>query len=339
MNIAIDVSPLSSLHGKRGTGVYIKNLIDALERHEKQHSYILFTREQKVPDTADLVHYPYFDPFFLTLPFTKSRPTIVTVHDLIPLVFPEKFPAGIRGAVKWQIQKYSLLGARRIITDSENSKEDIERITGYPDSRIDSVYLAPDPDIKRVHVIKPLRPFILYVGDVNWNKNVLGLLNAISTVPEVQLVLVGQSFMNGELSETKEINKTIEALGVEQRIVRKASVSNNELSALYSSASCLVQPSFYEGFGLPVVDAMACGCPVVVSDTSSLHEIAGPSIRVRPLPASIAAGIVRVLSFGPGDRRKLVSAQDAWVTKFSWQKTAGQTVTSYEKAFNNHSGI
>lgn len=339
MNIAIDISTLSSPHGRRGTGVYTKNLIDALEKYQSKHSYTFFTREQKVPDSADIVHYPYFDPFFLTLPLAKSGPTVVTVHDLIPLVFPDKFPAGFRGAVKWKIQKYSLRSAQRIITDSENSKGDIERITGFPNSRIDSVYLAPDPDIKRVHVIKPLHPYVLYVGDVNWNKNVLGLLHAISTIPKVQLVLVGSSFVNDELSETKEINKLIEALGIEHRIVRKARISNKELSALYSSALCLVQPSFYEGFGLPVVDAMKCGCPVVVSDTSSLHEIAGPSIRVRPLPASIAAGIVQVLSFSPGDRKKLVSAQDAWVSKFSWQKTAAQTVTSYEKTFNHRSGI
>ena len=129
MKIAIDITPLESAHRARGVGVYTKNLIDALETYGKQHTYLYFTGHQLVPPDADVVHYPYFDPFFLTLPLVKPKPTVVTVHDLIPLVFPYKFPAGIRGNIKWQVQKLSLHGAKRIIADSNSSKNDSKTIS------------------------------------------------------------------------------------------------------------------------------------------------------------------------------------------------------------------
>src|SRR5258706_5833567 len=102
MNIAIDITPLETGHSGRGVGIYTKNLIESLQKYEKKHTYILFTPKQGVPKNTDIVHYPYFDPFFLTLPLIKTKPSVVTVHDLIPLVFPEKFPPGIRGYMKWQ---------------------------------------------------------------------------------------------------------------------------------------------------------------------------------------------------------------------------------------------
>lgn len=342
MNIAIDISPLDSAHGKRGTGVYTKNLIEALKKYDGRHSYTFFTRKQNIPEHADIVHYPYFDPFFLTLPIAKPKPTIVTVHDLIPLVFPDKFPSGLRGIIKWRIQRYSLTGTRRIITDSENSKRDIRKIIGYPESRIDSVYLAPDPDIRRIQNKKPVsEKYILYVGDVNWNKNIPTLLRAFSQIKRnIKLVFVGSAFTNQNLAETQEINSIVASLGLEASVVRAGYLSSDKLSALYSQASCLVLPSIYEGFGLPVLDAMNCGCPVVAADTSSLSEIAGPAIRIQPENASsITEGLITALTLSAGEKEKLVNAQYAWVTKFSWQKTARQTVVSYEKAFNNHSGI
>jgi glycosyltransferase involved in cell wall biosynthesis len=130
MKIAIDITPLESAHRARGVGVYTKNLIDALETYGKQHTYLYFTGHQLVPPDADVVHYPYFDPFFLTLPLVKIKPALVTVHDLIPLVFPYKFPAGIRGRFAWHVQRLSLRGAKRIIADSNSSKNDIVRIAG-----------------------------------------------------------------------------------------------------------------------------------------------------------------------------------------------------------------
>ena len=344
MNIAIDITPLSGGHGRRGVGRYTKNLIDALQKYESHHSYSLFTRKQKVPDNADMVHYPYFDPFFLTLPLVKRKPTVVTVHDLIPLVFPDKFPAGLRGAIKWQVQRLSLRGAKRIIADSNSSKNDIVRILGIKKEIIDMVYLAPDPayhpvtdpaalDGARTKFSLP-KQYILYVGDVNWNKNVIGLLRAFATLRkqkellQFKLVLVGRAFLQDSLAQTQEINQFIHDHDLEHVVTCTGNVPVSDLAAFYSLASVYVQPSHYEGFGLPVLEAFACGCPVVSSNASSLKEIAGPAILVSPSPDDLVGGILRALST---DREAQAARQFEWVKRFTWKRTAKETVLSYEK--------
>lgn len=342
MKIAIDVSPLETGHKVRGVGMYTRHLVDALKSSGGKHTYEYFSGRQTVPKDADIVHYPYFDPFFLTLPVVKRRPTVVTVHDLIPLVFPDKFPSGIRGRVKWEIQKNSLLGVSRIITDSDTSKQDVVRITGYSTHRIDTVYLAPTmpPVPVRSGVMKPKRSsgrkYIIYVGDVNWNKNVPGLLRAFSqiqgTFPDISLTLVGGAFANTDLRETKAIIGLIGQLKLENRVSMPGRVTDEELGKLYRAALCLVVPSFYEGFGIPVLDAMASGCPVVLADNSSLSEIKGPSVPVNADdPGSIASGISTILSQTQRKRDELCSAGYSWVKKFSWRTVAAQTIASYER--------
>lgn len=344
MKIAIDITPLESAHRGRGVGVYTKNLIDALEKYGKQHTYLYFTGKQHVPADADIVHYPYFDPFFLTLPIVKPKPTVVTVHDLIPMVFPYKFPAGVRGAIKWQVQKLSLRGASRIIADSRSSKNDIARIVGVKKGIIDTVYLAPDPayhPVKNPTVFDAVRKkyslpkqYMLFVGDVNWNKNVIGLLGAFALLrkrkelSQFKLVLVGGAFGDDTLPETQEINRFILEHDLEHVVIAPGNVSLDELSCIYSMASMYIQPSYYEGFGLPVLEAMVCGCPVVCSNTSSLKEIAGPAIQVSPKPADILAGITKMITV---DRKIQTERQSAWVMQFTWKRVAGETLAAYER--------
>lgn len=123
MKIAIDVSPLESGHKVRGVGFYLSNLLDSLNTYFPQHTYHQIKRGEKVPTDADVIHYPYFDPFFITLPLKFSKPTVITIHDLTPLKFPTLFPAGKKGRFKWEIQKRLVKKASRIITDSHNSKK------------------------------------------------------------------------------------------------------------------------------------------------------------------------------------------------------------------------
>ena len=176
MRIAIDITPLSSAHKDRGVGKYTKLLVESLQKYESKHSYTLFERGKKVPENIDVVHYPHFDPFFLTLPLIKTKPTVVTIHDLIPIKYPDKFPRGIRGEVKWQIQRYSLTSATRIIADSASSKRDILKHVGYDQNNISVVHLAPDPAIiAGAGNGSERRKFLIYVGDLNWNKNIYGL--------------------------------------------------------------------------------------------------------------------------------------------------------------------
>ncbi len=337
--------------------MYTKLLIEALQKYESNHSYYFFTqhhsngagftRGQKIPNDVELIHYPYFDPYFITLPFSHHKPTIVTVHDLIPLVFPEHFPAGVRGALRWQYQRMRLAKAKRIIADSEASKEDIEHIAGIPGSRIDVVRLAPsnqyrpmtnDSLVSRVKAKFDLpEAFILYVGDVNWNKNVIGMLKAYQGVKRqassVKLVLVGRAFLDHSLKEMKEINSFIDEAKLTEDVVRLGSVPLEDLVVVYNLASVYLQPSFYEGFGLPVLEAFVCGVPVVSSRAASLAEIAGPAIPIDPAdPADMNRGLMTALTMTTTARRLLIKKQTAWVGQFSWERVARQTIQSYEKA-------
>lgn len=340
MNIGIDITPLQTGHKDRGVGMYTKLLIEALQKYEKDHSYHFFTRGQKLPKDVELIHYPYFDPFFVTLPPFYQRPAVVTVHDLIPLVFRQHFPAGIRGSLAWQYQRTRLAQARRVIADSESSRRDIERIVGIPQSRVDVVHLAPSPQysvitdrsllsrIKKKYGLPDT--FILYVGDVNWNKNILGMLEAFQNI---KLVLVGKAFLDTSLHEVQQINSFIDAKNLTRDIVRIGAVPLEDLVAIFNLASVYIQPSFYEGFGLPVLEAMACGVPVVTSHAASLAEIAGPAITVNPKdPKDMARGLQEALTLTPEKRSALVTAQTEWVQQYSWERVAHETIISYEKA-------
>ena len=354
MNIALDITPMTNASAGRGVGVYTRELVRALKEFEKEHNYLLFTNKEKPPKPAQLIHYPYFDPFFLTLPLIKRKPTIVTVHDMIPLVFPKQFPRGVKGEVKWQMQKMSLKGARAIITDSEHSKNDIATIVGIQREKIFVVPLAISSEIKRVSDEKKLKDvqdtyhlpskFIMYVGDINWNKNITGLLQACSIVrkhhSDIHLVLVGKSFSNTNLAEQQEIHAQIDATGLHDVVHMVGGVSNDDLSALYSLATVYVQPSMYEGFGFPILEAMSCGCPVVAGNNSSQIEIAGPSVVVNTKDEKeIAKGIEVVLDMTSEQRHERIQKGIVWSTIYSWKKVAKKTVEVYEHVINHHSNI
>lgn len=342
MHIAIHTGPLTSAHSKRGIGLYTKELVEALEEHQPAHTYSHFSRSSGILTDADVIHYPFFDPFFLTLPWKSPKPTVVTCHDLIPIVFADHFPRGIRGEFKWQVQKNSLKRiADSIITDSQSSKNDIARILGYPSDHIYSIPLAARPvfqPVKDKKVLSDMKKkyklnnkFILYVGDVNWNKNIPGLMRAFDlyakTYSDVQLVCIGKAFIEHQVK--KAANVTMPGF-----------VSDEDLAGLYSLAQVLVYPSFAEGFGFPVLEAMACGSPVVTSDAPGLLEIAGPAITVDPhKPEDIRRGIDVVLSFSSSRRNEMIQKGFAWAKKFTWEKVAKDTVRVYEEIIHHYSGL
>ncbi len=349
MNIAINTLPLVTEHRMRGTGVYTKNLIDALQKYEKNHSYSFFTRVQDIPRNADMVHYPFFDPFFLTLPFFKQYPTVVTVHDLIPIVFSDAFPPGVKGRIKWHIQRLSLMGVKRIITDSECSKRDIGRLIGKDASWVDVVPLAPSPMYQRIlnreqlGVVKKRYhlpdEYVLYVGDVNWNKNVMGLIDIWKIVKaklakssDVKLVLVGSAFADTEIKETRDLVHLMDSSHIGKSILRPGFIKDEDMASVYSAASCVVLPSWYEGFGLPVLEAMACGVPVVATNRGSVSEISGPAIIEDPQATeAFAKGIIHLVAMPQGKRNEIINKGFAWVRAFTWQRVAHETVKTYER--------
>ncbi|MDD2482705.1 MAG: glycosyltransferase [Candidatus Shapirobacteria bacterium] len=193
--IAIDISPTQDGNAVRGVGYYTSNLISALQTeiksnpNYKNYQIDLITNVNDLrSNTYDLIHYPYFDPFKLTLPKKTNIPTVVTVHDLIPRQFKSHFPVGIKGEIKWFIQKHRLLKVDKILTVSHYSKNIINQITKYNLNNIFVTHLAADPTFKVISDSKKLteiqkkynlpKKFILFVGDINWNKNIPTLVKA-----------------------------------------------------------------------------------------------------------------------------------------------------------------
>lgn len=348
MNIAIDESPLKTghflQHRVRGTGFYIENLKKSLLRYYPKNKYTFFTRGENLPKDIDLVHYPHFEPFFLTLPLCKSYPTVVTVHDLTPLVFPKHFPAGIRGKIKWQIQRWSLRSAAAVITDSQSSKNDIVQYTGISDIKVHVVYLAAGEEFKKLEVrSKKLEviskynlpaKFVLYVGDATWNKNLPNLIRAIQKI-NLTLVMAGKATAKQDFDRTNPWNYDLAAIeGLaknDKRIIRLGFIPQEDLVMLYNAATVFAMPSIYEGFGLPVLEAMACGTPVVAAKGGSLAEVVGDAgLFVNPYDIdSITNGINEVF-FTKKLQEKFSKKGLSQAGKFFWEKTAEQTTKVYE---------
>lgn len=345
MKVAIDVSPLQTGHKVRGVGFYLENLKNSLVKYFPENNYIFFQRGEKLADNIDLVHFPYFEPFFLALPIYKKYKTVVTVHDLTPIVFPGAFPRGIKGEVKWQMQKFSLKKANAVITDSNSSKNDVIKFTGIPSAKIHVVFLAASENFKPLNETLLLRrirvryglpeKFVLYVGDVTPNKNLPRLLAAVVEA-DVPLVMVGKSLVSENYDKNNpwnnDLNRINELARENKNIIRLGFVSNEELVGLYNLATVFAMPSLYEGFGLPVLEAMACGCPVITSKEGSLEEVAGDgAFYVDAYDVkSIKTGIEKV--FNDNNLRKELSEKGLKnARRFSWKKTAENTLKVYEE--------
>jgi glycosyltransferase involved in cell wall biosynthesis len=354
MKIAIDVSPLHSAHQYRGIGSYTRNLIGSLKAIDKKNEYFLIANDKELNRLKpDIVHYPYFDFFQLTLPLMREKPTIVTIYDVIPLIFPEHFPPGLKGRVKLEIQKHSLNGVKAIITISEASKKDIIKYLEVPKEKVFVTYLAPGKEFKKFQpkagppLAEKIRQkyhlpevFVFYVGDVNWHKNIPGLIKVMAKInPAVSLVLAGKAFMDEELKETKEILQLIKEPNLINRVKLLGYLPESELVAIYNLASVYCQPSFYEGFGLPVLEAMACGCPVVAAKAGSLPEICKEAaIMIDPYDISdIARGINRVVE-NKSIRNDLINKGFKQENKFSWEKTARETLAVYNRVYAQKRG-
>jgi glycosyltransferase involved in cell wall biosynthesis len=344
LRVAIDVSPLETGHKVRGVGFYLTHLKSALLKYFPQNDYVFFQRGEKLPKDVKVVHFPYFEPFFLALPIYKRFKTVVTVHDLTPIVFPEAFPKGIKGEIKWQMQKFALKRANAVITDSKSSKKDIQKYAGVKESKIHVVYLAAGEGFKKLEdgswkqeIGKKYglpEKFALYVGDVTWNKNLPRLVDAVKKT-RIPLVMVGKSLVSEDYDKTNpwnaDLNRVNELTKDDPNIFKLGFVSDEELVQIYNLATVFVMPSLYEGFGLPILEAMACGCPVITSKEGSLAEVVGDAafyVDAYDMD-SIAEGINKV--FNDEVLRKELSKKGLENTqRFSWKNTASQTLKIYE---------
>jgi len=350
MKIAIDVSPLQTGHKVRGVGFYLENLKKSLLKYFPENSYVFFERGEKIPIDIDLIHFPYFEPFFLARPIYQRYKTVVTVHDLTPIVFPEQFPKGIMGELKWRMQKYSLRKVNEIITDSKSSKKDIVKLIGVKDEKVSVVCLAAGEEFERLKIYD-LRlmtvkkkfslpdKFVLYVGDVTWNKNLPRLIRAVKTL-SVPMVMVGKVFTSNDYDKSNVWNKDrleVELLTEKDpTFIKLGFIPNEDLVSIYNLATVFVMPSLYEGFGLPVLEAMACGCPVITSKEGSLPEVAGDGVHYIDAYSqdNIADGIKKVF-FNKLIQEHLSKIGLERASEFSWKKTASDTLDVYKQVISS----
>jgi len=323
----------------RGVGVYTKLLSQALSEHPD----VTLVDEL---NSAQIIHYPHFELYSASLPIRKKKPAVITIHDVIPLVFPEAYKPGFKGTLKFIHQRLALGNVRAILTDSETSAADIARYLHVKPHRIFVVPLAAAADlqtpsgrslasVKRKYHLPS--NYILYVGDINYNKNLPQLIKSLKYLPwQVKLVMVGKNMRDQKISEWQDIQTQIALSDVAKRVMFIPDVPANqpiELAAIYANAICYVQPSLYEGFGLPVLEALQVGTPVVSSHTSSLPEIVGDAgILVEPTAEGLGSAVKQVLEFSGRERQAVIARGKARSRRFSWHRVAEQTMAVYRHA-------
>ncbi len=334
-------------HSKgRGVGYYGENLIDTLLKLK-----LVEVSEHK----PDLIHYTFFDPFYHTLPNSFSIPTIVTVHDITPLVLSRLYPQGLRAKLNLTLQKLSLHRANAVITDSKNSKNDIVKYLSLPTRMVHPIHLAADKKLAKSVPIKTLKQvkekyhlpeqFVFYIGGANPNKNLLRLARACQRLNLI-LVLGGGDFVKESTKtlsvkeklglqnihpEQRDLEQLKKLITTDPMIIATGPIAPEDLSAVFRLATIYCQPSLYEGFGLPVLEAMTAGCLVVCSNTSSLPEIFPPStITFNPeKQEDIETALTAAFSLTQAQRDQVLRAQTKKVAEFSWEKTARETYAVY----------
>jgi glycosyltransferase involved in cell wall biosynthesis len=280
----------------------------------------------------DIIHLPNQN-FARYALFVKNL-YIVTVHDLVRLCF-----GFTRETISERILlKLDIRGIKRashIIATSQTTRNDLIIYLKIPDDRISVIYNGVDHSIFKPYKVRPFdRPYVLYVGSERPRKNLDRLFEAFARLrkefPELLLIKVGVAGRTQEYRQ--EIMRKLDSLGIIQAVIFVEYVSELDLAHYYSSAALLAYPSFYEGFGFPPLEAMACGCPVVTSNTSSLPEVVGEAgIMVNPLDTDSLVEAMRQVLTDSELRDDMVRKGLEQAKKFSWERAAEQTQEVYNK--------
>jgi glycosyltransferase involved in cell wall biosynthesis len=356
VRIGIDARKLHDF----GIGTYIRNLLHELARLDHESEFVILSRPEdresvtalgenfravvetagnysiaeqvKIPldlrrEKVDLFHAPHY-----VLPPLVRCPSVVTIHDCIHLMFPQYLPN--RRSLAYARASITLAAKRstRILTGSESSKRDILRFVDVPPGKIDVIYHACDPrfrsepnedDVARVRERFQLQDqFVLYAGNVKPHKNLERLIEAFNLVrnrglDNLKLILIGD-----DISKYSALRRAVHRHQLHKYVRFLGFLPLDTLAVLYRLASVFAFPSLYEGFGLPPLEAMASGTPVVTSNMSSLPEVTGDAaVQVDPYDASaIADGIYRVLT-DDSLRNDLRRRGLDRATQFSWESS------------------
>ncbi len=288
---------------------------------------------------ADLIHVPYWAP-----PISAAVPIVVTIHDIIPLILPQ-YRGGPLVRAYTGLVSVAARGASLILTDSDASRQDILRHLRIPEDRVRTIYLAADP--KFSDHVDPIdsaalrrnydlpEDYVLYLGGFDARKNIETLLQVYTWTQDT----LGESYplvIAGELPDRRDavfqdprvIAKQIDVESVVRFI---GPVAEEDKVALYQQARAFLYPTLYEGFGLPALEALACGVPVIGSNASSVPEIVGDAgVLVDPKDARAMAGALIAICTEEPLHDELSERALRQAEKFSWEKCARETVLAYE---------
>jgi glycosyltransferase involved in cell wall biosynthesis len=287
-------------------------------------------------------------PLFLSTDFNSylipppGVRVVSMLYDVIPFLFPEVMsqqPFSIR--VGWPCNFRKLRRSDALIAISGATKDDAVRVLGLDPDKISVIYpgidhdtfsplLAGDP-LKQSRVREQYctgERYFIYVGDTDWRKNLSRLLDACFALPDdVRLLIVGKRALRDQ-----RLAGQIEALGLRQKVILAGFVPVEDLPPLYGAAEALVFPSLYEGFGFPVAEAMACGCPVITSNVSSLPEVAGgAALLVDPASVDEISAAMRRILEDPALRERLKNDGLTQAARFTWERNAAEVFSILHK--------
>jgi alpha-1,3-rhamnosyl/mannosyltransferase len=285
---------------------------------------------------VDLYHSPYY-----LMPYRPTIPTVVTLHDLIPLRYPQYFSL-VQRLIFAATVRLATRAAQQVVAVSHATADDLQDLLGLGASRIRVIPEAADPafhprSARQIETVRrrqglPER-YALYLGSNKPHKNLSRLVEAWAKISDMQRATAPGLVIAGVWDDRyPEPRQRAAALGVEESIIWLGPIPEADLPALYTGATAFIFPSVYEGFGLPVLEAMACGTPVGCSNTSSLPEVAGDAaLLFDPTTAdSIAQALHRMLA-DDRLRRDLSERGLSRAGELSWERTAKETLKLYRE--------
>lgn len=294
-------------------------------------------------NAVDVCHIPHPD-----VPWRLPCRYVVTVHDCVHLIYPPETQSGWWRTVRFHYARRRLQLAEHIIAVSEATKHDVERLYQIPEEKITVVHNALDerlsalqPSLDSHSVLERYQihdPYLLFAGNIRPHKNIPRLIEAFAVArgelkdhplyARLKLLVIGD-----ELTKHQALRRTVVMSRVQSEVRFLGFVPYEILRVFYQNAAAFVFPSLYEGFGLPPLEAMACGTPVLASNTSSLPEVVGDAaLLVNPENVfEIARGIKQLL-LDEEKRTELIRRGKDQINKFSWMTAAQQTAALYQQA-------
>jgi glycosyltransferase involved in cell wall biosynthesis len=373
MRIGIDATAVPPK--PMGAGLYIVYLIRELGKLDSLHEFVVFAQEYLRPNLEgsvdrqlqivwlknmsrprrltweqtvfprliremglDLLHSPHY-----TMPLFCPVPTVVTFHDMTYFIYPEKHTLAKRYFFPWMMRRSSRR-ADKIIADSESTRQDAIRFVKVPPDKITTVHLGYNEIFRQITDQEMLQEieqqyhlpdrFVFYAGAFEPRKNVPLLLNAFEQIAskhaDLHLVVTGGTGWNNQ-----ETLAQIDRMQSKDRIIRLGHIPHADLPAIFNLAEVFVYPSLYEGFGLPPLEGLACGTPVITTNISSMPEVVGNAGIL--VPPDEEAALVQAMTDVLTDddlRQRLSAAGPVRAANFTWRHTAEKTLKIYEQVLD-----